>query len=142
MTGQVDAFREALRARLMSWGRTFALHRDGELLGHQSVNMLQVLIDHKGEMPAKPTGYKPMEINLEDLSIEMIVTDIARVNVPLACCLRAYYCGSGRKNAERHEQACALMQKSGHPPVRQGAYIDMVKQAEGLVGTKLVESYR
>lgn len=136
---QVDTLSQAVKSRLDLWGRTFALYKDRELLGHQSVNMLQILIDHKGEMPAKATGYKPMEINLDALQVELLVTDIAREDVAMACCLRAYYCGHGRKNAERHQQACELMVKAKYPKIRLGAYIDLVRRAEGIIGRRLVE---
>lgn len=105
----VDTFGAYVSARLEEWGREFALHRDCEYLGHQSVNMLQVLIDHKGEMPARPTGFKPLEVNQAAHQIELIVTDIARDQLDLACVLRAYYCGSGRKKVERYETALLLI---------------------------------
>ena len=55
---QTNLFGEYVKTRLGSWGHHFALHRDCEYLGHQSRNMLQVLIDHRGEMPPRATGYK------------------------------------------------------------------------------------
>ena len=96
---QADTFGAYVRARLDGWGREFALHRDCEYLGHASKNVLQVLIDHKGEMPARQVGYKPLEVDNDALQVECIVSDIARDNVPMACVLRAYYCGSGRRRA-------------------------------------------
>lgn len=106
---QTDTFGAYVSARLEEWGREFALHRDCEYLGHQSQNMLQVLIDHKGEMPARPTGFKPLEVSQPAHMIELIVSRIAREQVDIACVLRAYYCGSGRKKVERYETALLLI---------------------------------
>lgn len=107
--GQVDTFGAYVSARLEEWGREFALHRDCDYLGHQSHNMLQVLIDHKGELPARPTGFKPLEVSQPAHMIELLVSEIAKSNVDLACVLRAYYCGSGRKKVERYETALMLI---------------------------------
>lgn len=48
---QTNLFGEYVKTRLGSWGHHFALHRDCEYLGHQSRNMLQVHIDHRGSSP-------------------------------------------------------------------------------------------
>lgn len=108
---QTDTFGAYVRDRLEQWGREFALHRDCEYLGHQSKNVLQVLIDHKGEMPARPTGFKPLECNALALQIEFIVSDMARSRPERACCLRAYYCGQGRRGVERLETAQELVRR-------------------------------
>lgn len=42
--GQIDIIGEYVRRRLEQWGEVFALHKDCDYLGHQSKNMLQVLI--------------------------------------------------------------------------------------------------
>ncbi len=104
-----DLFGAYVRDRLDAWGRDFALHRDCDYLGHQSKNMLQVLIDHRGEMPAHPTGFKPLEFNPVTLQIEDVVGEIARRDIQRACCMRAYYCGSGRRGVERLEVAQRLI---------------------------------
>ncbi len=109
--GRVDTFGDYVQRRLDEWGAEFALHRECEYLGHQSKNMLQVLIEHKGEMPQRPTGFKPLEIPLAAMQIEDIVCDIARAHVARACVLRAMYCGRGRFGVERYEQAKALVAK-------------------------------
>lgn len=101
--GQVDSFGVYVRARLEGWGREFALHRDCEYLGHRSKDMLQVLIEHRGELPPKVVGFKPLETDPLAQQIEDIVRDIARHNVERACVLRGYYCGAGRKAVERLE---------------------------------------
>jgi hypothetical protein len=106
---QVDTFGVYVRDRLEEWGREFALHRDCEYLGHRSKDMLQVLIEHKGEMPPRVTGFKPLEIPPMPQQIEDIVCDIARYNLPRAVVLRAYYCGRGRRGSERFETANELM---------------------------------
>lgn len=100
-----------VRARLDDWGRVFCYDRAGELLGHFSKNMIQILIDHRGEMPPRATGYKPQEVPLLALEIEQIVTVIAHDAVEIAWALRAYYCGSGRRGVERLALAKALMQR-------------------------------
>lgn len=105
---QIDTFGAYVRARLDGWGREFALHRDCEYLGHASRNMLQVLIDHRGEMPPRNVGYKPLEVDRDAHGVELMVTEIARQNRAMACVLRAYYCGSGRRHVERLETANLL----------------------------------
>jgi hypothetical protein len=107
--GQIDTFGDYVRDRLENWGREFALHRDCDYLGHQSKNVLQVLIDHKGEMPGHAQGYKPLEVDLPTQQIEDIVADIARDQPRIACALRAYFCGSGRRKVERYETALLLI---------------------------------
>jgi hypothetical protein len=106
---QLDTFGEYVRRRLEEWGWEFSLAHDCEYLGHQSKNMLQVLIEHRGEMPGKTQGYKPLEVSATAHQIELMVTDIAREQPRLACVLRAYYCGSGRRKVERFETALLLI---------------------------------
>lgn len=101
-----------VRRRLERWGDVFALHRDCEYLGHQSKNMLQVLIEHRGEMPARATGFKPLEVDPLALQVEQAVTDLSQVNVACACVIRAMYCGRGRRGVERLEEARALLSKA------------------------------
>jgi len=105
---QTHTFCEYVRTRLGSWGHHFALHRDCEYLGHQSRNMLQVLIDHRGEMPPRATGYKPLEVDPLALQVEQIVTDLAMIRVNAAIVLRAWYCGRGRVRHERYDMACEM----------------------------------
>lgn len=119
---QVDTFGVYVRARLDGWGREFAMHRDQNWLGYASRNMLQVLIDHKGEMPPPNVGFKPMEVDRDAHEVELMVTDIARSNMPMACVLRAYYCGSGRRNNERWETANLLLATTGQKVMSLKAY--------------------
>ena len=105
-TNQFDAY---VRRRLEAWGREFALHRDFELLGHKSKDMLAVLIEYKGEMPPRPTGFRPLTIPPLEMQIEDIVHDIHRDAPHLAIVLRAYYCGMGRQGIERRETAVRLL---------------------------------
>lgn len=121
--GTVDTFGVYVRRRLEEWGHEFALCRDFDYLGHQSKNMLQVLIEHKGEMPPPNVGYKPLEVSLTAHQIELIVADIAREQVSLACVLRAYYCGSGRKVVERYETANLLIATAGGKVVNRTRYL-------------------
>lgn len=111
---QHDTFGEYVRRRLEEWGWEFSLAHDCDYLGHQSKNMLQVLIEHKGEMPGKTQGYKPMEVSATAHQIELLVTDIAREQPRMACVLRAYYCGNGRKKVERYETAIQLIASIEH----------------------------
>lgn len=138
--GEVDTFGEYVRYRLEDWGREFALHRDCEYLGHQSRNMLQVLIDHKGEMPGRAQGYKPLEVSPEALQIERIVADIARDQPRIACCLRAAYCGRGRRKVERFETALLLIAtvegRTTLPSPRR--YLEMVETGRAIVRGALI----
>jgi len=108
----INTFDAYVRRRLEAWGYEFALHRDCEYLGHKSKDMLQVLIEHKGEMPSRPTGFRPLEIPPLEMQIEDVVADIAREQLDIAVVLRAYYCGSGRKAVERLAQARYLIQQN------------------------------
>lgn len=126
--GQVDLFREYVKQRLNAWGECFALHKDEHYLGHKAKNMLQVLIEHKGEMPERPTGFKPLELPLLAMEVEMIVSTISRKNSRMACSLRAHFCGQGRRKVERYEQACQLVKmvegpEASPPSVRQHFYL-------------------
>lgn len=144
--GTIDTFGEYVKQRLDAWGREFALHRDCDYLGHQSKNMLQVLIDHKGEMPGRATGFKPLEVNMEAQQIEDIVADIARDEPRLACAMRAFYCGSGRKKVERYEAAKKLIddiekeipeyKRKPHPNERR--YLEMVEDGTRTVRGALI----
>ncbi len=123
---QTDYFGAYVRAELEHWGREFALHRDCEYLGHQSKNLLAVLMEHH-EMPGRAQGYKPLETDPRAQAIEDIVSDIARTDISLACVLRGYYCGSGRRKEERWEQARQLLQLMGQRPVSVRQYLSMVE---------------
>lgn len=102
-------FEAYVRRRLDQWGHEFRLDRDMSPLGHQSKNMLQVAIEHKGQIPPPPTGWKP-DINVTPLGwqTECIVASIHRESPMLAYVLRAYYAGSGRRGVERYEIAQEL----------------------------------
>lgn len=123
---QTDYFGAYVRSELEHWGREFALHRDCEYLGHQSKNLLAVLMEHH-EMPGRVQGYKPMETDPRAQAIEDIVCDIARTDINLACVLRGYYCGSGRRKEERWEQARQLLQLMGQRPVSVRQYLLMAE---------------
>jgi hypothetical protein len=137
---QLNTFGIYARDRLDQWGREFALHRDCDYLGHQSKNMLQVLIEHKGEMPARSTGYKPLEVNQEALEIERLVSLIAETDIRMACSMRGYYCGSGRRKVERYETAINLIANALYVPGKAPpklpnvrAYMDMVSRGSDQV---------
>jgi hypothetical protein len=127
MSGQIDTFGAYVRAELEHWGREFALHRDCEYLGHQSKNMLQVLIEHRGEMPPPNVGYKPLETDARAQAIEDIVLSIARLSPGHACALRAYYCGRGRRKIERWNTCNELLRKTGLPSVSVRQYMALAE---------------
>lgn len=124
---QVDTFGAYVRAELDHWGREFALHRDCDYLGHQSKNLLAVLIEHKGDIPGRTLGYRPLESDRRAQMIEDIVASIARDNVAMACSLRAYHCGAGRRKVERFETAILLLSKCGQRPVSNRQYLTLVE---------------
>lgn len=128
----VDTFGPYVRRRLEHWGDEFALHRDCEYLGHQSKNLLQVLIEHQG-MPPRTTGYKPMETDLQAQQIEDIVSEISRHNGAMAWVLRGYYCGRGRRKNERWETANLLLANAKLPMMTVDCYMDMARRGEERV---------
>ncbi|WP_369916520.1 hypothetical protein AB8810_11035 [Xanthomonas sp. NCPPB 3005] len=133
MPMQVDTFGAYVRAELEHWGREFALHRDFEYLGHCTKNMLQVLIDHRGEMPPPNVGYKPLECDSRAQRIEDLVCEIARGGVSMACVLRAYFCARGRKKVERYETALLLLTNAGQPAMTVRAYLEMARRGEDRI---------
>lgn len=143
MRPEIASFGKYVERRLDDWGHVFALDRDCEYLGHQSKNILQVLLEHKGEMPARATGFKPLEIPANAHQVELIVTDLSRENYRSACCLRAYWCGSGRKKIERFETALLLIDAAEWQlPVRErkpsvDGYLRMVDRATWYVQGRL-----
>ena len=127
--GEVDTFGVYVRTRLDQWGDEFSLARDVDYLGHQSKNMLQILIDHRGEMPGRTTGFKPLEVDMLAMQVETIVSDIAIAGrADLACVLRAYFCGEQRRMVERFETANLLLTVAGYPSVSKRQYLGMVTQ--------------
>lgn len=137
---QADTFGPYVRRRLEHWGDEFSLARDCEYLGHQSVNMLYVLMEHHG-MPGKATGYKPLSINAEAQQIEDIVAEISRRDPIVADCMRAYYCGSGRRRYERFDAALLLVasrvQNGRFQPFSRNQYLDMVRDGDYRVRNAL-----
>lgn len=124
---QTDLFGAYVRAELEHWGREFALHRDCDYLGHHSKSMLAVLIEHRGDMPGKAQGYKPLETDQRAQRIEDIVASIANDNVAMACALRGYHCGMGRKKVERFETSILLMANCGVKPISSRQYLSLVE---------------
>ena len=111
MSTKTSTFDLYVRTRLDAWGQEFAFHRDAELLGHKSKDMLQLLIEHKGEMPPRVTGFRPLTIPPLEWQTETIVAQIHSDAPLLAVVLRAYYCGSGRRAVERLEKAEELAKR-------------------------------
>lgn len=120
---RLDSFGLYVKTRLDEWGREFALHRDCEYLGYQSKTVLQMLFEHHGKLPGRVIGVKPLEVSQDALQIEFVVSDIAREQVSLACVLRAYYCGQGRRRFERWETANLLLTAAGQRAITQRHYL-------------------
>lgn len=130
---QTDTFGIYVRAELDHWGFEFALHRDVEYLGYASRNVLQMLIDHRGEMPAPSVGYKPLETDSRAQKIEDIVTAISKTHRSMAICLRGYYCARGRRRVERYETALMMLTNAGEPAMSATAYLDLARRGEERV---------
>ncbi len=124
---QPDTMNEYVRRRLERWGEEFALARDCDYLGHQSKNLLYVLMQHRG-MPGKATGFKPLEVDAEAQQIEDIVFEISRHAPAIGWVLRAYYCGQGRRKNERWETANLLLATAGLQTVSKPSYLDMARR--------------
>jgi hypothetical protein len=124
---QVDAFGAYVRAELEHWGREYALHRDCDYLGHQSQSLISVLIANKGDMPSRQRGYKPLESDSRAQLIEDVVASIAGDNVAMACALRAYHCGQGRRKVERFETAILLLTNCGERAISNRQYLNLVE---------------
>lgn len=124
-----DQFGEYVRDRLEAWGFEFAYHRDRERLGHRSKDMLQILIEHRGEMPPKVVGFKPLEVDREALEIEWAVHDLFKQSPMQAWALRAYYCTRGRRGVERYD-AFRFLCGRGYSRRR---YFDFVREGEAYV---------
>jgi hypothetical protein len=129
----VDTMGPYVRRRLDAWGDEYALHRDCEYLGYASKSRMQILFEHGGEMPPRPTGFKPVEINLEAQQIEDIVAEIGRHNHVMAIVLRAYYCGQGRRKVERWETANLLLANAKQRMLSQDSYMDVARRGEDRV---------
>lgn len=135
-----DLFGVYVRDRLEGWGREFAYHRDRiRAGGYRSKDMLQVLIEHKGEMPPRPTGWKPEEVDLLAMQVEDIVRGIYEAGEkPAAWALRAYYCGNGRRSVERLGLYRAFIgRRSG---LRQ--YYEQIRAGTDLVRAELLKHSR
>lgn len=126
---QADPMAAKIRRQLEFWGTEFALHKDCDYLGHQSKNMIAVLMEHKGEMPRNSEGFKPMYIPEEAEQVELAVTALFKVAPVHAIVLRGYYCGQGRRNFERLEQTNLMLQKAGYPKVTLSGYKDLARMA-------------
>ncbi len=93
-------------------GREFRLGREMETLGFHRTSLLQVLIEHRGDMPSRVTGYKPLTIPPDAMEIEDVVHDIHAADPELAIVLRAYYCGTGKHSTDRLATATRLLRRS------------------------------
>lgn len=131
---QTDLYGKIVEMRLEQWGREFAYHRDRVRAGgYRTKDMLQVLIEHKGEMPPRPTGWKPEEVDLMALEIEDLVRELFHEQRDLAWVLRAFYCGNGRRGHERWEFFNALTGKRRS----RRQYYDMLDEAKDAIRAKL-----
>lgn len=135
---QIDTFGAYVRGELEHWGRECALHRDSGHPGSNAQSMLAVLIDYQGDMPGRAQGFKPMETDTRAQRIEDLVNVIAKDNMAMACTLRAYYCGRGRKKVERFEVALQLLERAGERALHVKAYLDLVRRGEDRLHGMLV----
>lgn len=122
---QIDTMRPKVQRWMDHWGQEFALHRDCEYLGHQSKNLLAVLIEHGGEMPGRVQGFKPLETDALAQQVEDVVAEIGRHAPVMAFALRGMYCGMGRRYYERFETANLLIANAGHKVLTVRQYRDL-----------------
>jgi hypothetical protein len=130
----VDLFGAYVRERLDHWGREFAFFRDWELLGHKSKDMLAVLIEHAGEMPPRPTGFRPFHVDLLAMQVEDCVREVFHAEPVPAWAIRAYYCGEGRRGVERYDLFRALAKSTAS----RSTYYRSVDRGTDLVRAKLL----
>lgn len=130
---------DELTKRLLAWGTVFRLDRPLPLLWHRPKNMLQVYFEHNGEFPAKSTGYKPQEVDVEAWEIECHVAQVFREAPVLAWCLRAFYCGSGRKGKERFEAAQSFVKRNLRLPLSRRSFYRNVAAGKDRVGELIVQ---
>lgn len=126
-TMQVDTFGAYVRARLEHWGAEFALHRDDNNIGKNPKSLIALLMEYGGELPSRVTGSQRLEVDSRAHAIEDMVTCIASDNMPMACCLRGYYCGLGRRKVERFETANLLIARCSGRPVSIRQYMLLVE---------------
>lgn len=132
----IDTFGMYVRNRCDKWGEEYALHRDFDYLGHQSKNMLCILIEHRGEMPGRVTGFRPLHVDPEAQEIERMVADMGLYQPRIACSMRGYYCGRGRRKVERlevanelYDQVCKGMKTVGNP-IKKDEYLSNIRLGE------------
>jgi hypothetical protein len=111
MSGRAFSGDDYVRFRLLGWGREFRLGREIESLSFHHTSLLQVLIEHRGDMPSRVTGYKPLAIPPDAMEIEDVVHDIHAADPELAIVLRVYYCGSGKHSTDRLATATRLLRR-------------------------------
>lgn len=133
----IDTFGEYVEFRLKHWGDEFSLSRRCEYLGYASKNLLAVLMEHH-EMPGRVTGYKPLEVDVEAMQIEDIVAEIARDQMAIACVMRAWYCGRGRRKVEKFETANMLIANARGQPVSLSQYRNLHIVGEAQVRGALI----
>lgn len=138
---QRDSITAYTQRRLSHWGDEYALHRDMEWLGYASKNILAVLMEHKG-MPGRAQGFKPIETDLLAHEVELVVTDLSKVNRSASNVLRAYYCGRGRRTIERFETANLLITAMGDRLISLRQYQLLRLAGESFVQSELFGNER
>lgn len=78
-------------------------------------------------MPGRAQGYKLLESDTRAQAIEDIVASIARDNAAMACSLRGYHWGTGRRKIERFESALLLMAKCSQDRISNRQYRFLVE---------------
>lgn len=67
------------------------------------------------------------------MQIELMVSGVARTDLPMACILRGFYCGSGRRKVERWEQANRLLISQGIRAVSVRSYLATAELGFGRI---------
>lgn len=128
-----EAMRRFVRERLDQWGLEYALDRDYTGTGYASQNVLHKMMKHG--MIARGVSH---DVADDAQQIELIVTDIARLDMRVACCLRGYFCGSMRRKVERFEKALELATKHKIRRFSLRTYLNDVAMGEALVRVALI----
>lgn len=135
---QTDIMRTAVRIRLEQWGLEFALDRDRSGIGFDSMNILYKMQMRRGLI----SPGRGADNTAEAQEIELIVTDIARVDLRTACCMRGYYCGSMRRKVERFEKALELATRHRIKKFSLRTYLNDVEMGSAMVRIALFDTGR
>lgn len=134
---QIDILKEVTKVRLEQWGLEYALDRDVTGTGYSSTNILHKMMRHG--MVARGINH---ETAADAQEIELIVTQLARRDMRVVCCLRGYFCGSMRRKVERFDQALGLAAKHHIKRFSLRTYLYDVELGSSLVRMALANGGR